>query len=185
MKTNNVGDLLGLSGRRWGLGVAGAAALLGAGLATALVAGGRPARPLDDLSRAATTAEPAIRAVLDAQVAAWNRGDVDGFMDGYARSDATRFASGSTVLRGWDAVRDRYRRRYASREQMGRLTFSELEIDVVAPDAAVVFGRWKLERTGDSPGGLFTLQFALREGAWRIVADHTSAGEEPSSGDAG
>ena len=69
-----------------------------------------------------------IRAVMVAQEAAWNRGDVDGFMNGYARSRTTVFVSGDTITRGWQTVRDRYKKKYATAEKMGRLTFSDLEI---------------------------------------------------------
>src|SRR5450432_183324 len=69
-----------------------------------------------------------IRAVLGAQVAAWNRGDIDGFMEGYSRSPKTAFVSGDEVTRGWQTVRDRYARKYDSREKMGTLTFSDVEI---------------------------------------------------------
>jgi uncharacterized protein (TIGR02246 family) len=123
--------------------------------------------------------ERAVRAVLDAQVAAWNRGDIDGFMDGYARLDSTRFASGGTVVRGWQTVHDRYKKSYDTREKMGQLTFSDLEVSVLSPDSAIVFGHWQLARSGDAPGGLFTLLFARTKDGWRIVADHTSAGEAP------
>src|SRR2546423_1856643 len=64
-----------------------------------------------------------VRAVLDAQVAAWNRGDIEGFMDGYARSGSTVFVSGDTVTHGWQTVLDRYKKGYDSREKMGQLTF--------------------------------------------------------------
>jgi uncharacterized protein (TIGR02246 family) len=127
--------------------------------------------------RPAPDAEPAIRAVLDAQVAAWNRGDVDGFMEGYARSPDTRFASGGTVTRGWDTVRERYKRTYDSAAKMGTLEFSDLEVDLLTPDRALVFGRWKLTRPADTPNGLFTLVFARTNAGWRIVADHTSSAE--------
>ena len=68
----------------------------------------------------------AIRAVLDDQAAAWNRGDIDGFMTGYAPSPTTTFVSGDEVTRGWQTVRDRYAKKYDSREKMGTLTFSDL-----------------------------------------------------------
>lgn len=65
-----------------------------------------------------------IRTVMSAQVAAWNRGDIDGFMNGYAQSGATEFISGDKLTRGWQTVRDRYKKNYGSREKMGTLTFS-------------------------------------------------------------
>src|ERR1700730_13160679 len=79
-----------------------------------------------------------IRAVMVAQEAAWNRGDIDGFMNGYARSRMNVFVSGDSITRGWQTVRDRYKKKYATAEQMGRLTFSDLEITQLGPNAAVV-----------------------------------------------
>src|SRR5690349_20869971 len=87
----------------------------------------------------------AIRAVLDAQAAAWNRGDIEGYMDGYDRSPKTEFVGGDSITRGWQEVFDRYKKRYDTREKMGTLTFSDLEINVLSKDAAVVLGRWRLK----------------------------------------
>jgi ketosteroid isomerase-like protein len=115
-----------------------------------------------------------IRAVMSAQVTAWNRGDVDGFMEGYARSSATEFVAGIKLTRGWQTVRDRYRKKYDSREKMGRLTFSELKITPLSHDAAIVLGRWRLDRKADKPHGIFTLLFRRTAAGWRIVHDHTS-----------
>jgi beta-aspartyl-peptidase (threonine type) len=118
----------------------------------------------------------AIRAVLDAQVAAWNRGDIEGFMDGYWRSEETVFVSGDTVTHGWAVVLDRYKKGYSTREKMGTLTFSELEIKVIGKDTAVALGRWQLTRAGgDNPHGRFTLIFRHKAEGWRIVHDHTSS----------
>ena len=117
----------------------------------------------------------AIRMVLDAQAAAWNRGDVEAYMDGYLRSDDVIFVSGDTLTRGWRTVMERYKNRYDSREKMGTLTLSDLEITPAGVDTAIVLGRWRLERPGDAPRGRFTLIFRkVREG-WRIVHDHTSS----------
>ena len=115
-----------------------------------------------------------IRAVLSAQAAAWNRGDIDGFMNGYARSDATEFISGDRLARGWQTVRDRYKKKYDSREKMGTLTFSELKITRLGGDAALVIGRWRLVRKSDRPHGRFTLLFRHMPHGWRIAHDHTS-----------
>jgi uncharacterized protein (TIGR02246 family) len=117
----------------------------------------------------------AVRAVLDAQVAAWNRGDIEGFMDGYARSAETVFVSGDSVTRGWQTVLDRYKKGYSTREKMGTLAFSDLEIKVISKDAAVAHGRWQLTRAGDTPKGRFTLIFRRGQQGWRIVHDHTSS----------
>jgi ketosteroid isomerase-like protein len=118
-----------------------------------------------------------IRAVMSAQAAAWNRGDIDGFMNGYARSDATEFISGDKLTRGWQTVRDRYKKKYDSARKMGKLIFSELKITQLSSEAALVIGRWKLVRKSDKPHGCFTLLFRRTPDGWRIVHDHTSAAE--------
>jgi ketosteroid isomerase-like protein len=116
-----------------------------------------------------------IRSVLRAQQDAWNRGDIDGFMNGYARSASTVFVSEDTIRRGWETVRERYREKYSDRAKMGALTFSDLEITLLSPDAAVALGRWSLQRANDQPHGRFTLIFKRLPEGWRIVHDHTSA----------
>jgi ketosteroid isomerase-like protein len=116
-----------------------------------------------------------IRRVLQSQQDAWNRGDIDTFMNGYARRDDTTFVSEDKVERGWENVRDRYRKKYSDRSKMGTLTFSDLEITPLSSDAAVVLGRWSLKREHDEPHGCFTLIFRLTNDGWRIVQDHTSA----------
>jgi uncharacterized GH25 family protein len=126
---------------------------------------------------AGADAASAVRELLEAQVAAWNRGDIEGFMEGYWRSEQMTFAGANGVTRGWQAVLDRYRRSYPDRAAMGSLSFSNLEITELASDAVMVLGRWRLERAQDAPSGTFTL-IARRLPApagWRIVHDHTSA----------
>ena len=118
--------------------------------------------------------DAAIRAVMAAQVTAWNRGDVDGFMNGYAQSGATEFVGGDTLTRGWQTVRDRYKKKYDSREKMGTLHFSEVKITRLGGEAALVIGRWSLIRKSDKPHGRFTLLFRRTPEGWRIVHDHSS-----------
>jgi ketosteroid isomerase-like protein len=117
----------------------------------------------------------AVRAVLDQQVKDWNDGSIEKFMRGYAKSDTTRFASDGEIRLGWQTVFDRYKKNYGDRGVMGKLTFSELDITVFSEDAALAFGRWRLEREKDQPSGLFTLVFRKTKDGWRIVHDHTSA----------
>ena len=116
-----------------------------------------------------------IRALLLAQQEAWNRGDIDGFMNGYARGETTVFVSGDEVTRGWQTVRDRYLKRYGDRTKMGTLPFSDLEIEQLAADSTIALGRWELKRATDNPRGRFTLIFRRTPDGWRIVHDHTSA----------
>ena len=119
--------------------------------------------------------ERAIRAVIEAQRDAWNRGDIAGYMDGYARSADTVFISGDNITYGWETVLQRYKKGYDTREKMGVLTFSELAFNQLSKDAVAVTGRWHLQRTGDEPHGRFTLIFRHTRAGWRIVHDHTSS----------
>lgn len=124
-----------------------------------------------------TTEQAAIRSVLDMQVAAWNRGDIDAFMSGYWKSEELEFVSGSGVTRGWQGVLDRYKRNYGNRAAMGTLSFSDLEIHVECADRAYAVGKFQLVREKDSPYGYFTLNFRKFEDGWKIIIDHTTAAE--------
>jgi len=126
----------------------------------------------------APRSEGAIRAVLDAQVEAWNRGDLDAFMRGYWKSEKTEFVGANGIQRGWQAVFDRYRKGYPNREAMGTLTFSNLEITPLGSDAALVLGEWRLDRAADHPHGVFTLVFRKFPEGWCIIHDHTSASQK-------
>lgn len=116
-----------------------------------------------------------ISKTLTRQSKAWSAGDIDAFMQDYWKSDDLRFASGGTVKRGWQTTSDRYKTRYPDKATMGSLAFSDLEVEVLAPTHALVFGRWTLTRDGDAPTGLFTLHMEKQNGAWKIVSDHTSS----------
>jgi beta-aspartyl-peptidase (threonine type) len=132
------------------------------------------AQASDKQSSNAKTIE-AIRAVMDQQVAAWNRGDIEGFMDGYWRSPDTVFISGDSVTKGWQTVLDRYKKGYDSREKMGRLSFTDLEFNVLNKTTVIVIGHWELAREKDNPKGRFTLIFRKVKTGWRVVHDHTSS----------
>jgi ketosteroid isomerase-like protein len=122
--------------------------------------------------------EAAIRAVLEAQAAAWNRGDVSGYMDGYERAETTTLISGDSVTRGWQVVHDRYKKSYNTPEKMGTLAFNELEIKPLSEFYASVTGRWQLTRAGDTPHGRFALIFRRTGAGWRIVQDTTTSANE-------
>jgi ketosteroid isomerase-like protein len=116
-----------------------------------------------------------IQSVLSAQQDAWNRGDIDAFMNGYSRSASTVFISEDEVRRGWETVRERYHVKYSDRAKMGMLSFADIDVTMLSPDAAVVLGRWQLKRGNDESHGRFTLIFKHLPEGWRIVHDHTSA----------
>ena len=115
----------------------------------------------------------AIRSVLADQAAAWNRGDIDGYMEGYARGEETLFV-GTSVSRGWQTVRDRYRAKYDTPAKMGKLNFSDLALRPLGSDDVVVTGAWELTRDADTPHGRFTLLLHRTPAGWRIVYDHSS-----------
>jgi len=115
-----------------------------------------------------------IRKVMDEQTAAWNRGDIEGFMQGYWKSENLVFVSSDNVTKGWQPTLDRYQKNYDSREKMGTLTFSGLTINVLNKQWATVLGSWSLAREKDTPHGKFTLIFRKFKDGWRIVHDHTS-----------
>ncbi|TNF74719.1 MAG: DUF4440 domain-containing protein [Acidobacteria bacterium] len=116
--------------------------------------------------------------LLDGQSEAWNRGNLEGFMDGYWESPDLIFTSGGRVNRGWETTLEKYRETYGGgKSSMGSLSFEEIEVYSLSPDAAWVLGRWQLERGGESSGGVFTLIFRKISGRWVIVHDHTSVEE--------
>ncbi|TYZ06352.1 nuclear transport factor 2 family protein [Hymenobacter lutimineralis] len=122
-----------------------------------------------------TAARQDILQVLSTQTAAWNRGDVAGFMQGYWQSDSLVFIGKSGLTYGWQPTLDNYRRSYPSAEAMGQLTFSNLRVQPLSPAAAHVLGRWHLARpaAGDLSGH-FLLVLRKLNGRWVIVADHSS-----------
>jgi ketosteroid isomerase-like protein len=118
----------------------------------------------------------AITTELQREAAAWNRGDLDGYLSGYERAPTTTMV-GSKLLRGWDAIAAMYRTKYGDKAHMGTLTFSELDVRPLAADWALVVGHWALARdaaAGGPVGGWFTLTLHKGRDGWRIVVDHTS-----------
>ena len=124
----------------------------------------------------AQTPDPGLRQILDSHTAAWNRGDLTDFMQGYWHSPDVTFFSGDTIVKGWDSTLQRYRNKYqGAGKEMGKLSFTEENVQILGPDAALVTARWHLEMSdGKKLEGLTTLLCKrLREG-WRIVHDHSS-----------
>ncbi|AHJ97673.1 YybH family protein [Hymenobacter swuensis] len=127
-----------------------------------------------------TTADTAsarrdILQVLTTQTAAWNRGDVPGYMQGYWQHDSLVFIGKSGLTYGWQRTLENYRRSYPTPAAMGQLTFSNLRIQLLGAEAAQVVGRWHLARpvAGDLQGH-FLLVLRRLNGHWVVVADHSS-----------
>ena len=124
----------------------------------------------------AQSLETGLRKILDDQTAAWNRGDLMGFMQGYWRSPEVTFFSGDSIIKGWEPTLQRYRDKYQSAgQQMGQLSFTDENIQMLGPNAALVTARWHLVMTdGKKLEGLTTLLCKRLEEGWRIVHDHSS-----------
>lgn len=117
----------------------------------------------------------AVIKVLSEQQDAWNKGDIEGFMQGYWKSDSLLFVSKTEPLHGWQAMLDRYKRTYPGKAGMGELSFKIVKVDMLDDHNAFVLGGWGLKlENGKTPGGYFTLWFRKINGEWKIVCDHTS-----------
>jgi L-asparaginase / beta-aspartyl-peptidase len=150
--------------------VPGILCLLGLGATGVAVLGG-PSGDSQEPDRAK------IMGVLNAQESAWNRGDVSAFLTGYWESPELTFSGSGGIARGFDGVRERYKKNYPDRAAMGELAFSHLEFRFLGPDAALVLGQWHLKREKGDVGGVFSLVWKRFPDGWKIIHDHTSGVE--------
>ena len=119
-----------------------------------------------------------VQAILKDSETAWNRGDLQAFASYYADSPDTTFIGHDVVRGGVAAILARYRRAYPTREAMGTLTFSEMEVRTLADGVALATGKFRLERTtagGGNASGRFTLILKRTPAGWKIIHDHTSS----------
>jgi len=116
----------------------------------------------------------AILDVLEKQRLAWNKGDLETFMQGYVKSDNLLFVGKSGPTYGWQKTLDNYKKSYSGEAGMGQLTFGIKKIDFLNKDVAFVLGSWHLKREKDEPQGYYTLLFKKIEGVWKIIVDHSS-----------
>jgi ketosteroid isomerase-like protein len=126
--------------------------------------------------------QAAIRAAIKAQSDAWNHADIAAFMRAYEDSPETRFI-GQTLRKGFQPILQRYKQSYTSREQMGSLTFSDLDIRLIPSgcakfEIALVTGKFHLDRTAKGEAtkddGIFSLVWRRGPHGWKIILDHTS-----------
>lgn len=116
--------------------------------------------------------------MLAQQAAAWNAGDLEGFMAAYERGEALVFTSGGEIRRGWQTTHDRYVARYGgsgTQSEMGTLAFEVLDVRGLGSDGAIVLGQWTLTDTPKAGRGIFSLALVRTTQGWRIVHDHTSS----------
>ncbi|GGI86863.1 periplasmic L-asparaginase [Shewanella hanedai] len=128
-----------------------------------LMAFSASAVPTDDISQ-----------VIQEQEAAWNRGDLDGYMQGYWNNDKMRFVSGDKFRYGWESTLAAYKKNYPDKATLGTLKFTIKDIKMLSNYAAMVVGRWQLTRAKDQPHGVFTLLVEKIDDRWVITHDHTS-----------
>lgn len=119
-------------------------------------------------------AEKACLDILDRQTKAWNRGDLEGFMDGYWESDSLMYIGKAGVTYGYAATLQRYRQNYGDTARMGKLTFRILHVKRLSARYIQVVGQWSLRRSAGDVGGHYTLLFRRMAGRWVIVSDHSS-----------
>jgi uncharacterized protein (TIGR02246 family) len=115
--------------------------------------------------------------VLDDQAAAWNRGDVDAFMQAYKDAPDTTFI-GKSVAQGYKPILERYKKTYFNRDAMGKLDYSDLTVRELGENYAVVTGKFHLTRTaagGGDASGIFSLVWEKTADGWKIILDHTSS----------
>ncbi len=112
--------------------------------------------------------------VMQKQQAAWNNGDLEGFMQGYWKSDSLLFIGSKGPNYGWQKILDNYKKSYPNKEKMGNLEFSDIKVKPLGKNYAQVMGRWKLKRTTDEPNGIYTLIFQKFRDGWKIISDHTN-----------
>lgn len=122
----------------------------------------------------AQSEEQAIRKLMAAQTEAWNKADLEGFMQTYWKSDSLLFVGKSGPTRGWQQTLDNYKRGYPDKAAMGQLAFDLLEFRPLGADHYFLVGKWMLQRTAGNLSGHFTLLLRKIGGEWKIIADHSS-----------
>lgn len=118
--------------------------------------------------------EKEIRSILATQTAAWNRGDIDQFMNGYWENDSLMFIGKSGVTYGWTNTLNNYKKGYPDTAAMGQLKFDLIQVKKLSKKYYHVTGKWFLKRSIGDVGGHYTLLFQKIYGRWVIISDHSS-----------
>jgi len=116
-----------------------------------------------------------IKNVFRKGVDAWNRGDIDGYLDSYANLEIIRLISGGQITIGKNAAVKAFKSRFSSSEMMGVLTTKNLQIEILTASDALFFGEFHLERNFTVSSGVFTGHLKKLSDGWAIVLDHSSA----------
>lgn len=111
---------------------------------------------------------------MKAQEAAWNNGDIEGYMNYYWNSDSLKFIGKSGITYGWKTTREHYKESYPDKATMGTLTFSDIKLERIERNLVMLTGSWKLVREKDTLSGYYSLFWKRIRGKWLIIIDHTS-----------
>ena len=117
----------------------------------------------------------AIQSILDHQITAWNKGDLNAFMEGYLHSDSLVFIGKNGPKYGYENTLANYKKNYPDTSHMGKLLFEIVSIKALNPNYYFVIGKWKLARTVGDLNGVYTLLFKKTKDGWKIIADHSSS----------
>ena len=116
----------------------------------------------------------AIKEVMEQQSKCWCNGDIDGYMDGYWKSDSLRFLGRRGLTYGWQATRDSYKKSYPDKQSMGKLKFTHISFEPLNGTQMFVVGKWTLEREKDTLRGYYSLLWKKFNGQWKVIFDHSS-----------
>jgi uncharacterized protein (TIGR02246 family) len=126
------------------------------------------------LGRAQSKDEKEIRQLLTTQTEAWNRGDIEGFMQTYWKSDSLMFIGKNGIKWGWQTTLNNYKKSYPDTTAMGKLAFDILQVKKLSNEYYYVVGKWMLKRTIGDLSGHYDLLLRRIKGRWYIIADHSS-----------
>jgi uncharacterized protein (TIGR02246 family) len=126
------------------------------------------------ISHAQSKEEQQIRNLLQTQVKAWNRGDLEGFMQTYWKSDSLMFIGKSGIKWGWDETLANYKKGYPDTAAMGKLSFDIIQVKRLSVMYYYVVGKWMLTRSIGDLSGHYDLLLRKIKGRWVIISDHSS-----------
>ena len=122
-------------------------------------------------------AKEQIKLVMSFQESAWNSGNIPQYMQGYWKSDSLLFIGKRGPTYGWSETLSNYLKAYPTKDKMGKLSFVLNRIDILSENAALILGKWQLDRNEDKLQGYFSLLWRLIDGEWKITVDHTSSSD--------
>ena len=124
--------------------------------------------------QAQTENEKQIDRVLDEQLAAWNAGNIEGFMQGYWKNDSVMYIGKTGITYGYNNILQKYKKGFPDKNLMGKLSFNIFHKNELSPHIYFVVGKYRVERNNSILEGHFTLLFRKVNDRWVIISDHSS-----------